>query len=168
MCWSCDHPDATEQDHLDHLHGLMAERGWMVQGVEGTRLHAPFAYTVGLTPLGLPELLVTGLGLETAAGLLNHVADYTVTTNLVLPGERMDSDPWFLEAVHVEVPQAHLFTAMELYGPAVQALQLAWADDRGRWPWERGHTGQPVFGTRTPRRCDAHKEPVPQDRLPGW
>jgi hypothetical protein len=49
-------------------------------------------------------------------------------------------------------PEAHLLTAVELYGHEVRALQLVRADDRGRWPWERGHRGgrggQPVLGPR--------------------
>ena len=166
MCWTCDHPEASPQDYLDHLADLMRDRGWMVQAVGGTRLYAPFAYTVGLTAVGLPELLVTGLKARPACELLNHVAAYTVQKSVILPGETMGADPWLLEAVHVEVPDAHLLTAVELYGPAVRALQLAWADDRGRWPWEVGHRagrgGQPLFGVRTPWRCDQHKLPVPQ------
>ncbi|MGV0838318.1 DUF4262 domain-containing protein [Mycolicibacterium thermoresistibile] len=40
----------------------------------------------------------------------------------------------------------------DLFGPQVRALQLVWADDRGRWPWERGwmhgRRKQPVLGVR--------------------
>jgi hypothetical protein len=35
----------------------------------------------------------------------------------------------------------------------VRGLQMVWADDRDRWPWERGFRGrrggQPVLGPRT-------------------
>jgi hypothetical protein len=46
----------------------------------------------------------------------------------------------------------HLLTAVALHGPAVRGLQMVWADDRSRWPWERGFRGrrggQPVLGPR--------------------
>jgi hypothetical protein len=103
---------------------------------------------------------------ERACELLDVVAEHTVERSLILPGETMGTGPWLLEAMHVQVPDAHPVTAVELYRPAVRALQLAWADDRGHWPWERGHRagrgGQPLFGVRTPWRCDEHKLPVPQ------
>src|SRR5450631_2057031 len=74
MCWLCDHPDATPYDYVDHLRTLITRLGWAVQGVERDRIHPPWAYTVGLTPRGLPELVVTGLPLRQATGLLNGVA----------------------------------------------------------------------------------------------
>lgn len=58
MCWLCDHPQATTQDYLDILRRQIAKCGWTVQYVEG---RSPFGYTIGLSEVGLPELLVTGL-----------------------------------------------------------------------------------------------------------
>jgi hypothetical protein len=55
--------------------------------------------------------------------------------------------------------------AVAVHGPAVRALQLAWCDAAGRWPWEPGHrarrAGEPVLGRRAPWHCDEHR----QDRL---
>ena len=70
------------------------------------------------------------------------------------PGESVQVEGGPLtEVVWVAEPSAHLFTTVEFYGPGIQALQLAWADDRGHWPWDagfRGHKGgQPVLGLRT-------------------
>ncbi|MGH3528801.1 MAG: DUF4262 domain-containing protein, partial [Pseudonocardiaceae bacterium] len=42
--------------------------------VEGDKIHPPWAYTLGLTECGLPELVVTGLALGRATRLLNGVA----------------------------------------------------------------------------------------------
>jgi len=59
----------------------------------------------------------------------------------------------FVRLVH---PEVHLLRAVDLFGPAVQGLQVAWADDRGRWPWDIGFRGsrggQPVLGQREPVR----------------
>ena len=59
MCWECDHPGATRDDYLHYVGGVIAEHGWAVQGVERDRIHPPWAYTVGLTEHGEPELVVT-------------------------------------------------------------------------------------------------------------
>ncbi len=78
MCWICDHPGATHEDYLTHLRGLIDDYGWAVQGVERDRIHPPWAYTAGLTAHGRPELVVTGMPLRRAAGLLNDVAAHVI------------------------------------------------------------------------------------------
>jgi hypothetical protein len=50
----------------------------------------------------------------------------------------------------------HLLRGVDLYGPVVRGMQVVWADDRGRWPWDVGFRssrgGQPVLGPRTADR----------------
>jgi hypothetical protein len=87
MCWLCDHPDATHFDYLEHVRDLIACCGFMVQGVEGDRHHSPWAYTVGLTAHGKPELMVTGLSLARSARLLNDVAPHVLHADAPRPGE---------------------------------------------------------------------------------
>ncbi|MFB9908517.1 DUF4262 domain-containing protein [Allokutzneria oryzae] len=145
MCWDCDNPDG---DYLAHLRGIIDSHGWAVQGVEGDGVHPPWAYTVGLTPRGKPELVVTGMPFQGAAGLLNVIAPETVQA-----GERIElGEALLIEVVELAVPSAHLHVAVGLYGPEVRALQLVHADLHGRWPWERGYRGvrggQPVLGVR--------------------
>lgn len=153
MCWRCEHPGATYEDHIDHVRGLMVRHGWAVQGVQGDRLYPPYSYTLGLTECGLPELVVTGLALPRAGALLNRVAEHVVHAGPPAPGDRVPlvGGP-LLEIVELAQPDAHLDTAVALFGPQLRALQLVWADDRGRWPWERGFRGrrggQPVLGPR--------------------
>jgi len=157
MCWECDHPESTHQDYLDHMQGFIDRFGWAVVGIEDDQVHPPWAYTLGLTPRGRPELVVTGMPLPRATWLLNAVARYVVDTAVPRPGEEvlMEDGP-LMEVVRVAEPSAHLFTAVEFYGEGIQALQLAWADERGHWPWDagfRGHQGgQPVLGLRAASR----------------
>jgi hypothetical protein len=72
----------------------------------------------------------------------------------------MESGPWLLEAVAVDAPEQRLLVAHCLYRDRLRALQLVWADDAGRWPWDPGHrarrAGQPVLGPRAPCCCEEH------------
>jgi hypothetical protein len=151
MCWLCDHPAATEADYRDHLARLIDEYGWAVQGVERDGPHPPWAYTVGLPRHGRPELVITGMDLNRATILLNSAATLTLEPGqqLTLPGGLA------AEVVRVVSPWAHLNLSAAMFGEGVAALQLVHADERGRWPWERGYRGvrggQPVLGVRQGR-----------------
>lgn len=156
MCWVCDHPEATRSARLAYVRGMLAEHPWVVIGVERDGLRPPYSYTVGLTELDRPELLITGLSKARAADVLIAVAEKvlgpgapTAGTRLRLPGRRPG------EVVHVAEPGIHLEVAAELFGERLTALQLVYADLRGRWPWDKdfrnGRGGQPVLGLRTTR-----------------
>jgi Domain of unknown function (DUF4262) len=98
-------------------------------------------------------VLVTGLPLTQAAKLLNTVATHAVHPEPPTPGEQVPlAGGPTVESVRVAHPGVHLLRAVDLYGPSVQGLQVVWADDRGRWPWDTGFRssrgGQPVLGPR--------------------
>jgi hypothetical protein len=154
VCWQCDHPGSTRLDYYAHLRDLIAWSGWAVQGVERDRIHPPWAYTVGLTPHGRPELVVTGLPLARATDLLNDLATHVLHAQAPGPGEQIPlRGAPVIEVVRVAEPAAHLVVATDFYGPGIRALQLVHADDRGHWPWQTGYRGvrggQPVLGART-------------------
>jgi Domain of unknown function (DUF4262) len=151
MCWMCDHSDSSRDDYLDYMRELMACYGWGVQGVEREGAHPPWAYTVGLTAAGQPELVVTGMPLLRATCLLNEQAKRMLRGGLPLPGEpvRLGDRP-MIQIVEVAEPTAHLHIAVEMFGPQIRALQVVHADDRDHWPWQPGYRGvrggQPVLG----------------------
>ncbi len=152
MCWKCDHLNATVDDYLDELRKTMLEHGWAVQYVE--RRRTPFAYTVGLHDCGLPELLITGVSAQRATRLLDTVAGDMMGGKTLTPGQKLAvrSGP-LVEVVEVADPDAHMTWAVAFGGNEVRALQLVWADGRGRWPWASafsdGRGRQPVLGVRT-------------------
>jgi Domain of unknown function (DUF4262) len=154
MCWQCHRPQATRRDYLAHVRDNIDRCGWCVQAVERSGPHPPFAYTVGLTGYGLHELVVTGMGVTRAPGLLDDVAGHVLHAGDLQPGERVPlvGGP-LIEIVRVAEPSAHLFTAVEFYGTGIRAMQLVHADDRGHWPWDMGYRGvrggQPVLGLRS-------------------
>jgi len=138
MCWQCENPDARWPDYLDHVRALIRGFGWTVQGVARFRLHPPWAYTVGLTEAGLPELVATGLPVPRATELLNDVAAHIFHSGtLPRPGDQIAlvGGP-LIEIVELPEPAAHLFTAVEIFGGQIGALQLVHADERGHWPWD--------------------------------
>lgn len=114
MCWQCDHPHATIDDYLDVLRTIIADHGWAVQFVEDES--RPFAYTVGLSLRGLPELLITGLQPRKSAHVLNSVAHYIADDGMVVqPAERIDlQGELLLEVVEVDHPDVHLTFAVRL------------------------------------------------------
>ncbi|MEV6876991.1 DUF4262 domain-containing protein [Amycolatopsis sp. NPDC051128] len=153
MCWQCDNPGRPQADYLTLLREEVADRGWIVQGVEESGLYPPWAYTIGLSGFGLPELVATGLPLWAASDLLNGMAEHSLHAAPPEPGERIPlrGGP-LIEVVPLAEPSAHLIFAVALYGPEIRALQLVHADERGRWPWSAdfrdGAGGQPVLGVR--------------------
>ena len=157
MCWECDRPGSTRDDYLEYVNGLIAGHGWAVQGVQRDRIRPPWAYSVGLTTYGEPELVVTGLPLRRACGLIDDVAAHVLHASAPRPGEQIALlDGPLIEIVKVAVPSAHLVTAVEIYGSRLRALQVVHADDRGHWPWDAGYRGvrggQPVLGERAKAR----------------
>jgi Domain of unknown function (DUF4262) len=155
MCWQCDRPSVARADYVDFMQWLMIDHGWAVQFVERDRIRPSYAYTVGLTARDSPELLVTGLSSGRAARLLNAAAEHLCHADAPRPGERFRLElpgSLLIEVVRVAEPSVHLVTATEFFGDQVRALQLVYADDRGRWPWQRvfrgSRGGQPVLGAR--------------------
>ncbi len=142
--------DNAQLDYLtEEVLPIIARCGWMVQAVEGSGPYAPFAYTVGLTARGLPELLVTGLQDTAAATILNRVA----AGPELAPGDIFDFDGRNVEVVHVPHPEAHLYVAHDLYGDRLRAVQLAWQDERGHFPLVQGPSRRPgrPAGSGAPR-----------------
>ncbi|GAA0614430.1 DUF4262 domain-containing protein [Kutzneria viridogrisea] len=153
MCWQCDHPDLTFEDYLNRIRQIIHTRGWAVQYVEQHEASPPWAYTVGLTEHGRPELVLTGGTAEFSAALLNVVGGHLLHAEPPDPGEQLRFDDGTLvEVVAVTEPAAHLNVAVAMYGDDIQALQLVHADGRGQWPWDSdyrgGRGGQPVLGER--------------------
>ncbi|WP_209305823.1 DUF4262 domain-containing protein [Mycobacterium sp. PS03-16] len=151
MCWRCDHPEATLEEYLDLLYEQILENGWTMLYIEATP--TPFAYTLGLHECGLPELLVTAVCPHCATRMLNHVASVLIREDAPPAGRRMTlPDGQLVEFVEVSQPDAHLGTAVNMFGREVRALQVVWADANGRWPWSPlfnpGGDRQPVLGMR--------------------
>ena len=152
MCWMCDHPGATIEDYFDELRSNdAASRAGRCSTSRATEPHT--LTRSGCTTGALPELLVTGVSPQRATRLLNSLARDTLRGTTFTPGQQISvpTGP-LVEIVEVNHPDAHMNLAVAFGGPDVRALQLVWADGRGRWPWAPGfcdgRTRQPVLGYR--------------------
>lgn len=133
------HPNATE--YLERLQQLIDTHGWAVQAVT---TKPSFAYSVGLTERGLPELVICGMPLNIAQHLINDLATRLTQGALSLEqGRRYDDvlqrfDVVFRPLTTTQI-QHHLGAVRALYSDrAVGAWQMLWPDPKGKLPGEAG------------------------------
>lgn len=151
MCWKCVDPKAKTPELLEFLRQSVEDDGWAFQTALGTELCASIAYTVGLTALGLPELVLTGTDPLPACALLDELAQEATRARL-RAGDRMlrPDDGSMVEIVRVAQAGSRLRSAAALYGGAVRGLQVVRVDAAGRWPWQAKAAleAQPMLGVR--------------------
>lgn len=137
-----------------HARELIAEHGWMVQAVFGDEAGRPdFAYTVGLTAAGKPELIIFGLSAEPATYILNDAARRVADGE---PGwEHGRLVPQLLKGGYdpllVAVDDLEDLALARRFYPDTQvrgALQLVYPDADHRWPWQPGSPNHrmPILG----------------------
>jgi hypothetical protein len=130
--------DATERKAIADIE----DHGWHVLKVMDDSEGPAFAYTVGLFhSFRHPELIVIGLPPEVAHSVLN-VAGEAIRRGVRYSEGAQSGD--FLEhraCRFRKVPEVHYrsYLGWDLWfydGNLFPALQVVWADQDGRWPWE--------------------------------
>ncbi|WP_067665649.1 DUF4262 domain-containing protein [Nocardia miyunensis] len=145
MCWLCEHHDRTFTDYLTEVETILADHGWLIQGIDAGPESPAWAYTVGLTRRHRPELVITGLPYPRAADILTEAVGLPATATD--PGTRITIAGQLVESVAVAAPVPRLVVAEALFGHAVDAVQLVYPDRSGSWPWNSGYSGdQPLLG----------------------
>ena len=140
---------------LDDLLRLIEQFGWAVRhvGAGTSEGEAAFSYTVGLTAMGHPEVVVTGLPFDVAQVFLNNIGRDVLegeqfsagllTESLTSPGAPV---------VFIQAEDVSGLTAVEQVYGRVEALQMVWPDSTGRLPWVEGYRNppqaQPLLGGR--------------------
>lgn len=96
------------------------------------------SYTIGLSDLGLPEILVFGLPMQAAHVILNAAVSRLKEGNLPLdvPVTELANLPTCFRAVAPTAAAPYIIQANNRAGRELPALQLVWPDTRGRFPWE--------------------------------
>lgn len=136
----------------------IAKYGFVVVGVSGSPETVPFAYTVGLTGIGEPELMLLGqIPVLRAKVVLDNLAN-----RVLRDGQRFRPGDVPPEVLHggyevmicgpVPAPAMSEYPpglAGMLYGQqAVRAYQLVCQDRNHRYPWQTGYDmpSQPYLG----------------------
>jgi hypothetical protein len=121
-----DQQDAWQRDTI-------RRHGWAIRAVPGDGEDPPFAYTVGLTGFGHPELILFATSPAAAATVLNGLGELVRAGRRLAAGEHVRLPGG--GAVLAGFPEAEhwLFAADDLYrlpgGPPVPALLVIPDDD---------------------------------------
>lgn len=105
-----------------------------------------FAYTIGLTELGFPEVIVFGLPENYAAMFLNQIAALMKATGEIADGTLNDELAHMPTAFKtVTAHQAREFACQAVYrygcdlNDKLRFLQMVVPDRSGKMPWEDGY-----------------------------
>jgi hypothetical protein len=139
---------------LADLRRVVDRFGWAVLHGGGSGPGDPrWSYTVGLTGLEHPEVIVVGLPFEAAETYLNLVGEAVRAGARFSPGvvttALTDADS---PVVFLQVADTSRLAVAEQFSGSLEALQLVWPDSTGKLPWEEGHRNpphaQPLLGPR--------------------
>ena len=136
------------------LRAAIREYGWSIEYIGGI-CSAPgcgggdddgsaFAYSVGLFGLDHPELMVFGHGPHDSAGLLNTLGDNAKAGESLISGMELVFEACGHSVITEELPNPGdiVFSANRFYRRpdrySVPVLQLAYDDEKGRFPWDEG------------------------------
>lgn len=129
----------------------IVRHGWEAIIVEGDFTQPAIGYTVGLTELRHPEILVAGRDEQETYGLLSEMASMVVGHGHILePGTELRLRQRRIHLAPLESPRGILLIGHSVYGTKLRALQAVWADDSDHLPWEQDvpdSLTQPVWGT---------------------
>lgn len=153
-------PDGLSTEQVDELRGQVARAGYLVRWTPRTPQPPPgcpgealssWAYTVGLTDAGLPELVVAGLG-EAASVRVFAAAVRVHTVRELSGGMSIAKGVCTTELATVWAAMAPMAMVRALYGEPgrERAVQIVWPDPGGRFPGQAGYDAarfpQTLFG----------------------
>ncbi|WP_328465180.1 DUF4262 domain-containing protein [Actinoplanes sp. NBC_00393] len=154
---------SNRDDFFDRQSEIIKEYGWAVVHVlpadEDPEDAVPFAYTVGLTGFGFPELAVAGLDPEVGHQILNELACRLCDDGLRLRhGQRIPDllvDQEVVIVAGAAIDEVFPGAAFARYGDdRVQLRQVVWPDLDDRYPWQEGYESflypQPTIGSPAP------------------
>lgn len=128
--------------------GMIKKHGFAVQTVFAGEDHSiePFyAYTMGLSAKGLPELLVVGLPLAIAQNFLQTIAERMRAGVLRAEDGFIITDvasmPLYLKAVDLSTAGEFALGARQLaseHGYPLSFIQVVFPDAKGIFPWQAG------------------------------
>ena len=129
------------------LDELIERFGWAVRHVTAT---PPFSYTIGLTDLDHPEIVITGMPFEAAQAFLNLVGESVRDGAHFGHGDSTNEFSESGEVLFIRAEDQTGLAAVRDRFPQHDALQLVWPDSTGAFPWQPGYRNsaadQPLLG----------------------
>lgn len=128
------------------LADIVARKGWAVMTIAPTAAdpepRIAFAYTVGLSLKGLPELFMSGLPLDVMHPCLNSAAEAAIAEGAILDGMTSDrvfgGSPAMFRSLPDEVA-AERGKMASLFAPdGFEGAQVIFTDPNSLWPWDPG------------------------------
>ncbi len=121
----------------------IAKHGWAVQHVgPGEEGEAPFSYTIGLTAVDHPELVMTAMPFEAAQDFLNLAGQQIHEGYRFEPATMDASLTDGARVALITVEDTSGLVGVEIMYNNVSALQIIWPDSLGNLPWEDGYRNQ--------------------------
>mgnify|MGYP003467356498 CR=1 FL=1 len=145
----------------------IASAGLHIQHVMGSEESPPFSYTIGMTNIGAPELIVFGLPPQAVHGAIMEYFNELRMCHRPKDGHRIQ-DLWSVTMLleSVENNEAAVYTVQadayfEDKGKKPTYKQMLWPDQNGKYPHQRGFNpdykpSQPYIAKRRPRLDDDH------------
>lgn len=161
--------------YLETVRAAIEAQGLFIQyvGPAPAARNLPYAYTVGLTPSGRPELIVVNLSFSMMQVILSEMAVRTRAGDGLSPGDRhsrivQDYDLAVVGPADDDSYPVHI--ARAVYPGAGPPVQVVWPDAAGRFPWQAGYDmnqRQPLLGPPPEPPGGIGQVPVPGGGRPG-
>lgn len=158
-------PDSIANKIQQMITQNIEQYGLHVQYVFASEDTPSFIYTIGMTDIGAPELLMFSLPPEAVQGCINQMYQEIRMSQRPKNADRITdlwSVPMILESVDSQDAAEYTVQAEEYYrGRGVKPVykQMVWPDTNGKYPHQHGFdpkfkAAQPYLGKRHPRLDD--------------
>ena len=117
--------------------------------VTGVTTSPPFTYTSGFVAKDMPDLLVSGLEIKTAHGVLSSIYQLANNGLKLESGMVMDDilgDGYKIMLIDIDSDKTEMHLTQRLYGEGFPAMAVILPDKDHRWPWEEGVSTQYLSG----------------------
>ena len=127
---------------MKDIQATIATYGWMVMRINADARGPGFAYTIGLEQtLSHPEIIVVGLSMDIAHGVLNDAGADIRRGETFIAGRTYSNVLDTYDVTFRVVPEyqfsAYLGHGCRFYEDRpFRALQLIYPNRDGRWPWD--------------------------------
>jgi hypothetical protein len=128
---------------------------------DDAQAHVPFTYTIGLSDLGWPELIIAGVAGQNAGQILNAIVDQCLESfGAPVEGVRMNrvvqDFPVRFQSISDAQRDEYMRWAVarqeRVNGPPPRALQVVFPDPVGLWPDDPECEAKTVFVQQLPTK----------------